>query len=202
MIQRGVGSLTVGEDGSSRFLGLCALMAFQGEVSFFSFVSEVERQSPASLSWIELTQQCRIQQGEDSEGAEEDSVSPEDPINVDGINPSFPFASSPTTLLTLRAALPPYQEGIRLADLYWKYAIALFCPIDVSALLDEPSWFSEAHHPTLHSVTSSTPTTSQQLTRIHLTAQNSLAFSLSSHSEFKSIETSLRSKRVNKLSVT
>jgi len=62
--------------------------------------------------------------------------------------------------------------------------------------------FSEAHHPTLHSVTSSTPTTSQQLTRIHLTAQNSRAFSSSSLSEFKSIETSLRSKRVNKLSVT
>ncbi|GAA5822290.1 hypothetical protein JCM5353_001557 [Sporobolomyces roseus] len=128
VIQRGVGSLTVGEDGSSRFLGLCALMAFQGET--------------------ELTPQSRIQQGEDSEGAEEDSVSPEDPINVDGINPSFPFASSPTTLLTLRAALPPYQEGIRLADLYWKYAIALFCPIDRNIFYSDylPAAYSDSPH--------------------------------------------------------
>lgn len=40
VIQRGVGSLTVGEDGSSRFLGLCALMAFQGEVSRRFVLSE------------------------------------------------------------------------------------------------------------------------------------------------------------------
>lgn len=40
VIQRGVGSLTVGEDGSSRFLGLCALMAFQGEVSRRFLLSE------------------------------------------------------------------------------------------------------------------------------------------------------------------
>ncbi|GAA5893756.1 hypothetical protein JCM6882_003087 [Rhodosporidiobolus microsporus] len=124
LLQMGVGSLTVRDDGSYRYLGPSAGMAFRGEAS--SFFIPLAPLSPAHELHLQSTDDKPLP-GPASETANDDSANPHsEPLDLPA---SFPFLAVQTTIEDIQEALPPKEEAIRVSKLYWDNCTFVFCPI-------------------------------------------------------------------------
>ncbi|GAA5874531.1 hypothetical protein JCM8547_002186 [Rhodosporidiobolus lusitaniae] len=103
LIKVGVGSLTIRDDGSSRFLGTSAAMAYRPEA----------REGTLSAS----------------SAAGTSPKPPALPGEDDIASPTFPFPATHMSLESIQAALPEKEEVVRLSKLYFDNCSFMFCPI-------------------------------------------------------------------------
>ncbi|GAA5825441.1 hypothetical protein JCM11251_006984 [Rhodosporidiobolus azoricus] len=105
MLSMGVGSLTLRDDGSYRYLGPSAGMAFRGE-------SGDDPGTPAPGT-----------------GASDGSLKPSPALEPLNLPASFPFLAVQTTIEDVQEALPAREEAVRVSKLYWDNCTFMFCPI-------------------------------------------------------------------------
>lgn len=136
LLTLGLGSLSINEDGSTRFLGLSAGSAY--------YVSSVKTLS--TLLFTDGTARQSQAQDGDSEDSEP-SPAKDDPHDVPTPPPIatiYPFTNSGSTypisqsvsrsaeIEQIRAYLPSRAESERLALNYWNYVTFCFEPVTVS----------------------------------------------------------------------
>ncbi|GAA5990015.1 hypothetical protein JCM11641_000585 [Rhodosporidiobolus odoratus] len=125
-LSSGVGSLTLREDGSYRFLGTSASLAYRGE------------------------------QAGRSEGGSEVNTPASDPPKIGPdfaeTTSKFPFSTLRMSLQEIRGVLPPRSEAIRLSGCYWDYCSFMFRPISPEEYWEdyfESAFAQEPHGPKL-----------------------------------------------------
>ncbi|GAA5857840.1 hypothetical protein JCM1840_000932 [Sporobolomyces johnsonii] len=126
LIRSGVGSLTMREDGSVRYLGVSAGLAYAGEIETDD--SDQQPDDPSDMSAAPLSPSASLRS------------SSRDPNPG---SPAFPFISTRTSLAEIRAALPCREEAIRLSSLYWNNCSFMFTPVEYGAYYSD--YFESAY---------------------------------------------------------